>query len=526
MNDNVKVTVSELLFYIFAGSLLFAKGMGFYEGQWPFDILVIVAYSAFAIRVVVTRQNIYALIVTMVATILGIVIYHNSGEMGALFHLTFLVGMFGISERRIWKGAYYIWIFTFIVQFITSFVGINPNNIYRIHQKAGQYVVRWSLGYTHPNVLHISYVILIMLIMYVNKYTGGKLIKATFLAFIGNLIVFAWSFSYTGMLFCVVYLGTNLILSSNIKKTIISKIIVVCIVPFAALFSVFGPVLIKGRLFDIINKALSTRFELSRYYLTTQPITLLGTRDFVVSDQSIVLDCSYVYGLMHYGIVFFVLLTVGLLVAVVKLWNDNEMQGLAIVLAITIAGITEPFLSNTSFKNIVFIFLGSILYSNLNRLDTVKLKLLGSIGDRTITFNTGILKDLKRNMADVIISLRRLLVVVAAIAVIAGSVGYLNIEKHPDYLYSLLWKCDRKPTPEDDPFSENVYLDIENLPDDFNGLILSYQDADTPLYQYDGFTLEFEYLRRAIGWGFTISFVITCSCVTVLGVRRKRHEEN
>ena len=526
MNDNVKVKVSELLFYIFAGSLLFAKGMGFYEGQWPFDLLVIVAYVAFTIRVLVTRQNIYTLLVTLIATFLGIIIYHNSGEMGALFHLTFLVGMIGISDRRIWKGAYYIWILTFVVQFITSFIGINPNNIYRIHQKIGQYIVRWSLGYTHPNVLHVSYVILVMLIMYVNKYTGRKLIKATILAFIGNLIVFVWSFSYTGMLFCVVYLTTNLFLSFNFERTLYLKFLVFGIVPFATIFSICGPVLIKGRLFDIINKALSTRFELSRYYLTTQPITLLGTKDFVVADQSIVLDCSYVYGLMHYGIIFFVLLTIGLFITVVKLWNHNEMQGLAIVLAIAIAGITEPFLSNTSFKNIALIFCGTILCDRLYKNNSTELKLLSFIGDRTVRINISLIKDFKRNIADAIIGNRRFLMLIAVLAIVVGSIGYYKVVDYPDYLYSLLWKCDRKPTPEDDPFSENVYLDIENLPDDFNGWILSYQDADTPLYQYNGFTLEFEYLRRAIGWGLTISFVITCSCVTAMGVRRKRHEED
>lgn len=524
--NKCKVTISELLFYIFAGSLLLAKGMGFYEGQWPFDILVIVAYVAFAIRLVITRQNIYTLIVTLGATFLGTIIYHNSGEMGALFHLTFLVGMFGISERRIWKGAYYIWVLTFVVQFVTSFIGVNPNNIYRIHQKAGQYIVRWSLGYTHPNVLHVSYVILIMLIMYVKQYKGKKLIKASFLAFLGNLIVFAWSFSYTGMLFCIVYLVINMFLSSSTKKILLFKIVILCIVPAAVAFSVFGPILIKGRLFDIINKALSTRFALSRYYLTTQPITLLGAKGFVVPDQSIVLDCSYVYGLMHYGIVFLVLLTAGLFITVVKLWNADDMYGLAIVLSVTIAGVTEPFLSNTSFKNIALIFLGTILYNALDRKDAMELKLLSSIGDRTISFNMNWYKNLKKNIADAIMGNRRLIAIIAVIAMSFGIFGYYKVVDRPDYLYSLLWKCDRKPTPEDDPFSENIYLDIDDLPDDFNGWILSYQDADTPLYRYNGFTLNFEYTRRAIGWGLTIGFIFACSCVIVLVVRRNRYEKN
>lgn len=45
------------------------------------------------------------------------------------------------------------------------------------------------------------------------------------------------------------------------------------------------------------------------------------------------------------------------------------------------------------------------------------------------------------------------------------------------------------------------------MPDGFNSWILSYTDEVTPLYKYQGFTLMFEYIRRALGVGMVCSFV-------------------
>ena len=57
-----------------------------------------------------------------------------------------------------------------------------------VHNKMGLgYVIRNSLGYTHPNVLHISYVILIAFWFYVLDLKGRRAISAVILAFLGNI---------------------------------------------------------------------------------------------------------------------------------------------------------------------------------------------------------------------------------------------------------------------------------------------------------------------------------------------------
>lgn len=506
-NEMLKISFSEILFYLFAGSLLFVKGMGFYEGQWPFDIMVIVAYLAYGIRILVSRHSISELFVTIIFTMTGIVIYRTSGELGALFHLTFIVGMFGMDSKRVLKGAYYIWVLTFIVQLITSFIGINPNNIYRIHEKMGQYIVRWSLGYTHPNVLHISYIILIMLIFYVKDFKGKGLIKASVIAFLGSVAVFLWSFSYTGMMITTAYIILNLVLSSIDLDNKIIKFIVYLITPVSILFSVAGPVLITGKAFQIIDKALSTRFTLSNYYLTTQPITWWGTNDFVVTDSSIVLDCSFVYALMHFGIVFFVMMSLGISAVVIWLMRNKLRRELAIVIGLVIAGITEPFLSNTSYKNIALIFVSELLYLALNKIGSKKIVLLSNIGDKELKLDTQKIAKACKRCKDIIVSYKVTIILIMCFMMAAGVLGYRMVVQYPDSLYSLLYKADRKPSAILYDTSEYYYFDINSLPEDFNSWILSYEDVDTPLYRYQGFTLFFEYIRRALGVGAVCALV-------------------
>lgn len=62
---------------------------------------------SYALLFVFRQHTLAEIVLSIVLTVIGIVIYYTSGEFGALFHLTFIVGMFGIKGFKVWKGAYY-----------------------------------------------------------------------------------------------------------------------------------------------------------------------------------------------------------------------------------------------------------------------------------------------------------------------------------------------------------------------------------------------------------------------------------
>ena len=90
---------------------------------------------------------------------------------------------------------------------------------------------------------------------------------------------------------------------------------------------------------------------LSKYFLTQERITLFG-QQFHLADKDLNMDNSYVFALMTYGVVVFVLLMIAYFFTIRNLVKENRRKELAITLGFLIAGISEPFLFNTSFKNV------------------------------------------------------------------------------------------------------------------------------------------------------------------------------
>ena len=79
-------------------------------------------------------------------------------------------------------------------------------------------VLRYFMGYPHPNVLHISYLVLAAFVIYCVKDTYCW--KHLLLLMWGNIFLFFYSYSFTGALIVMIYIC----LSYYVKKKKISKI--------------------------------------------------------------------------------------------------------------------------------------------------------------------------------------------------------------------------------------------------------------------------------------------------------------
>lgn len=72
--------------------------MGFYEGQCSFDCIVVVEFLSYALLLILRQHTLPEIVLSIVLTVIGIVIYYTSGEWGALFHI---VDMFGIKGFKV-----------------------------------------------------------------------------------------------------------------------------------------------------------------------------------------------------------------------------------------------------------------------------------------------------------------------------------------------------------------------------------------------------------------------------------------
>lgn len=510
----VSFRVEEIFYYLFFAVLLFAKGIGLYDGMKEFTVCLLVAFLCFAVKICLTEHTLGELLQMAVLLGMGFLSWRNSGEKAAFIYIAVIVGMKHVPVKRVFKVGAVIWTIAFFGTTILALTRQIPD-LALVHSKLGLgHIIRWSLGYTHPNVLHISYVILLVFFFYLVRLNRRQLLISTGVAYLFNFYIFLYSVSYTGLILTTVYLLLNLYFNLRTKESRLEKILIMCVFPVCALLSVIGPVVVKGRMFDILNKMMNTRWNLSRYFLTHQPITLFGGRMTDLPDTSYSIDCSYVYALMYYGIVLFVLLCAAYFLTVRYEVKTEKRRELAIMLSFFIAGMSEPFMANLSFKNLTLLFVGEYYYQ---AAPFWQRGVVGRIAGKKIRLTPWTEKEINialpewKGLHDMpaYIKGKRLKIVAAGIAaaLLAGGIYYYTAQPadcvYADTGLSDYWS------------GEKVYLDVAELPDDWNSIIVGSADGNTEMYVLTGNIVWLEQVRESVSVGLGAGILVVI--VTGLG---------
>lgn len=506
----------EILYYIYFSIMLFAKGIGIYEGMPAFALCLVLSTCILLLKMAMDSYSLREVACIFAIVALGVIIWRKSGEKGPLLYILMLVGMKGILVKRVFRVGLLVWGAAFALQMILALTGIRTGAV-MAHNKLGLgHILRWSLGYPHPNVLHISYVILIAFLLYVLHLEGKKLIGATVLCFIGNLYIFLYSVSYTGFLLTVVYLVCNLYLNLRKSRWKAEDILLQAVFPCCVLFSVMGPLIFQGKLFEICDKLLNTRFSLSRYFMYNGNWSLLGDRQAQVRAESVnyTLDCSYTYLLMHGGILVFSIMCIGYLMLIRHYIKENKKKELAVIIGLLIAGISEPFLFNTAYKNLTLIFMGSYLFEILEEKDNGRLRLqIFRFGDGMIKVPGYVLENIVLNLEVQMKKRKCWIAGIGIAAAICAGTAYAFMADVPDSIYILRQRSDR--------YDEVVYLDANNLPENFHSRIISYKDAQTPMYELKGNIVILEYVRGIVSCGLWAGVLMPGIYLVICGTQNK-----
>lgn len=366
MNNTVqnKVSLEEILYYIMFSILLSTKGIGLDEGSILFRVCLIVASLLFVAKIFVGRYSTREFIFIAVGLIWGIYSFINIGSFGIFVYVLMLFGMKNISVSKVMRVGAWVWgccmFFT-----ITAAIFFDRTGVRLVHEKLGLGpLLRESLGYTHPNVLHISYILLMVFVLYFCE--KENIWRTIFVLMLGNAFVFIYSMSYTGVLISAVLIVVFLYFEyrNNISK--IENIIIQSILPLCIGVSVVCPMILTDKmlLYFILNKILNNRIWAIQVFFVNYDITLLGEK-ILASNYSI--DNSFVYSLAWHGVLFFVGMTVAYWFLIRCYLKENRKKELVIIISFLIAGLTEQFLFNASIKNITVIFLGDIFFKYMKR---------------------------------------------------------------------------------------------------------------------------------------------------------------
>lgn len=495
--NKVKVEWTELLYYLFFGIMFAAKGIGLDSGNKLFGLCMILSLLCLAAKLCLTEHSVKEWLVMAALVILGTVIYKSSGEEAALWAMLVIIGMKNVPLKRLMAVCAGIWSAAFAISVTAGILHIR-DGVVVVHEKMGLGpIIRWSMGYTHPNVFHVSYFILAALLLYAFEWHGKKLWKASAVLMLGNILVFLYSISYTGVLIMSAYLALNLYLDYRKELHAWEGVLLTAAAAFLILFPIAGPLWLEGHnhaLFSFFNELLSYRFELVYNIFHEYPVSLFGTKTVFTGNGHLTLDSGFAYLLMYYGVAGFGLFVVGFLYLVYRFVRTNRKKELAITLTVILAGVTEQFLFNLSFKNLLFFFLGEALFADILRLGEKDCFWNRSFavlpfGKRQISVPVpaGLCAGLKLAAEN-----GKKIILAGLLAAVLGAGIRIATVETPDSVYVYRWHTDYRG-------DDKVYLDMDNLPEDFNSLVLGYNGPDAEMFEFTGNIVKLEQIRTPVG---------------------------
>ncbi|NLL77139.1 MAG: hypothetical protein GX235_07815 [Clostridiales bacterium] len=368
------LTLKELSYYMFFVLMLASKGLGLDSGDKLYYILSLIALAAVACKLCMTEYSFKEMAVIGILLLIAFFAYRNSGRLGIVLSVLAIVGMKDMEVNKLFRLGLGVFAITFAVTVLGAAYGIIPNPLV-VHEKGeiGE-VIRWGMGYSTGNVFHISYFILVVLAVYNMRDKYG--LKALLWLMAGNIVVFIFSLSYTGIAVTAFYLLLNLYAVKRKRLCRVEKVLSMFPLPLCLLFSFIMPFYISSPIGRKLDSLLQARLSFSNYFLTSQSITPLGTRMKDVPYFWVIMDNGYVYILMTFGVITLLLFAAAYAVLISGYSKSGDVRKLAVIYAFLVYGIMEQFISN-AFMNISLLFIGEILFCGKSEIKILKLQRTG-----------------------------------------------------------------------------------------------------------------------------------------------------
>lgn len=486
------VTAEEFFFFAFFVILSVVKGLGFYEGQKVFELLVIPAFCCGLIKIVITPYTKRQWVMQTVLLLMTAVTYYESRDKAILFIAFLVLGMKNISVKKVFHVGLWVWSVCSVALSIFSFFRLE-HTVYRVHEKLGLGpIFRWSLGFTHPNTFHITYMALCVFIL----YELGEHYKFRHLLWlmIGNLLVFFYSVSYTGFGIVAVLLAGYQYVKIRPKFCILEKVLANIVLPLLLALSYVIPVRLFSSPFTAfyqkLNFMLNTRLWLAKQFLVPEYLSLFGKDISQVVTSKMTMDSSYVGGLIHFGIIPMAVIMAGYVALIAYDTHKQKTKELVILLCFLGAGWVETVLFSTSFKNLTLIFLGEFLflqkedareYCLCPRLQVKVHVPLAKLPDLLLGRMAGTWKRNKKKLAAIVFA-----------GALAGGLLCAVFYREPKGYVVQRFYTDAR-------VKDFVYLESEDDPDYEGYRVMNYVDSDTIMKAVTGNAVKLETARYYLG---------------------------
>lgn len=515
--NSIEITLAEAFYFCFFILLSVTKGLGLYEGQKLFELLVLPAFLCGAAKILVTPYTKRQWVVQVALLLLTGVVFFNSRERGILFLAFTVLGMKDISVKKVFHVGLWVWSLCAVVLSVFSFFRLE-HTVYRVHAKMGLgHIFRWSLGFSHPNILHITYLALCAFLIY--ELGENYKFRHFLLLTAGNILVFVYSVSYTGFGIVAVLLTGCLYVRVRPRFCILEKLAANLVLPVCLVLSFVLPFYLYDAKWAYkvqkLNFMLNTRIWLAEQFLRSEYRSLFGADISKVVKSSMTMDNSYVWGYINYGLIAFAVIILGYFILLFYDTHKQRTRDLVILVCFLGAGWTEPLLFNTSFKNVTLVFLGSLLFMSSGKTQyrlfpkaerTVKIPFVMLPGKLAGKIN-GLWRKNKGKAA-----------CFTAVGAVLGIILCMVLYRAPEgYVVPRFYTDGLEET--------SVYLESEEEPAYEGWRVMNYRDGQTPMQLVQGKAVMLETLRYYLGSVF-IGGLCGAACYTAVFMNRQNKESD
>lgn len=494
-----RIAAGEYIFLAYFLIMTGARALGAYEGTTVYTVILVTAMLLWALKMIVTPHKPMEYVIAASLMIIAGIVYLNTGEKGLIVCFATLTGMKYINKNRLLKYGALVASVCITARIFLGVFGFTAEKYYpQVRAGVGE-MFRHSLGYAHPNTLHMNVLMLSMLVIYLVSIYGNlaQLLISSVLVLGFNIYVFQYSGSRTGLLAVTVYLIVNSWFYLRRTSGIPEKVLCYSAYPAVCLLAIVMPVVLPDKIAEFLDQTVfNSRITLARFFWANNRLSLWGIRLNKPDPQykTYGLDMAHLYLFLQLGVIAFIVITILTMGYVHMALRKCYMAELAVLMGTLFAGIWEPFLYNLGFKNLMYVFMGSMLYE-LTR---------GPIPQDDQT-------DQMRRDTTTEISLfdpRRIIIYL----IIACSIGALSAA-----LYSAV-----KPVPsalygdnESDEAGKSLGLEPVYLTEaetaallERGDIVIGYHGPDTPMYVYDESLAIMEYHKMTLSVGVWIAIFV------------------
>jgi hypothetical protein len=353
----IKKTDFFLMFVYFN---VFCKGIGLDNDSIFYKTLLILGIVLLFYKVVQEYYTKNEVIQIIGIFLIGFFSFLETSKPTLLLTCICVIGMKNVDLDKLFKGMFKIRGITFFSVITLSLVGIIGNKSITMWRN-GVIDVRYSLGYEHPNSLHLSLFLFICTYVYV-RYSKFKFIDYLFISFI-NLFIFKYSLSRTGTL--VIFIMLLLVFISKIKIKFTKKIIIKsCKYIFLILLIIsFLFAFLYGKS-DIVTKfdfLFNGRLKYSNYYISNYGFTIFG--NYLAGDTNALFDNGYLYLYIQFGLSGLLLISSLIYLACKYIVKTQDVCKAIITISYLIYIFTESFSPNIFINNMLFFALPMIYFN-------------------------------------------------------------------------------------------------------------------------------------------------------------------